>query len=82
MMFQVGSEKGLDRGTGRGVIPAPKRVEAEASSSAERHRAPASELDWTPRLIGALSDADRLIGRLLGEGGRLPTCLDPALGTA
>jgi Fic family protein len=30
------------------------------------------ELDWTPQLIGALSDADRLIGRLGGEGGRLP----------
>jgi len=30
------------------------------------------ELDWTPQLIGALSDADRLIGRLAGEGGRLP----------
>jgi Fic family protein len=30
------------------------------------------ELDWTPRLIGALSDADRLVGRLAGEGGRLP----------
>jgi Fic family protein len=30
------------------------------------------ELDWTPRLIGALSEADRLIGRLAGEGGRLP----------
>src|SRR5690349_15010348 len=29
-------------------------------------------LDWTPRLIGALSDADRLIGRLAGEGGQLP----------
>jgi hypothetical protein len=29
------------------------------------------ELDWTPRLIGALSDADRLVGRLAGEGGRL-----------
>jgi Fic family protein len=29
------------------------------------------ELNWTPRLIGALSDADRLIGRLAGEGGRL-----------
>ena len=28
--------------------------------------------DWTPRLIRALSDADRLIGRLAGEGGRLP----------
>src|SRR5271167_4328537 len=30
------------------------------------------ELDWTPRLIGALSEADRLVGRLAGEGGRLP----------
>jgi Fic family protein len=29
-------------------------------------------LEWTPRLIGLLSDADRLIGRLAGEGGRLP----------
>src|SRR5438876_734056 len=29
-------------------------------------------LDWTPRLIRALSEADRLIGRLAGEGGRLP----------
>jgi Fic family protein len=30
------------------------------------------ELNWTPRLIDALSDADRLVGRLAGEGGRLP----------
>jgi len=28
-------------------------------------------LVWTPRLIGILSEADRLIGRLAGEGGRL-----------
>ena len=28
-------------------------------------------LAWTPALVGALSDADRLIGRLAGEGGRL-----------
>ena len=28
--------------------------------------------DWTPRLIRVLSDADRLIGRLAGEGARLP----------
>src|SRR6185312_1693110 len=27
---------------------------------------------WTPRLIGLLSTADRLIGRLAGEGERLP----------
>jgi Fic family protein len=30
------------------------------------------KLDWTPQLISALSDADRLVGRLAGEGGRLP----------
>src|SRR5437899_10878696 len=31
-----------------------------------------TELEWTPTLVRALSDADRLIGRLPGEGGRLP----------
>src|SRR5438552_6219393 len=30
------------------------------------------ELYWTPEMSRALSDADRLIGRLAGEGGRLP----------
>src|SRR3989442_15878207 len=30
------------------------------------------ELEWTPPLVRALSDADRLVGRLAGEGGRLP----------
>ncbi|HUH12197.1 MAG TPA: Fic family protein [Longimicrobiales bacterium] len=30
------------------------------------------KLVWTPTLVGALSDADRLVGRLAGEGGRLP----------
>jgi Fic family protein len=30
------------------------------------------ELNWTPKLVTALSDADRLIGRLAGEGGKLP----------
>ncbi len=29
-------------------------------------------LEWTPRLVRVLSEADRLIGRLAGEGGRLP----------
>src|ERR687887_1440321 len=29
-------------------------------------------LEWTPELVRALSDADRLVGRLAGEGGRLP----------
>src|SRR5215469_7537266 len=30
------------------------------------------KLDFTTRLIRVLSDADRLIGKLAGEGGRLP----------
>ena len=29
-------------------------------------------LGWTPALVRALSDADRAVGRLAGEGGRLP----------
>ena len=29
-------------------------------------------LTWTPELTRTLSDADRLVGRLAGEGGRLP----------
>jgi len=30
------------------------------------------ELAWTPKLVRALSDADQLLGRLAGEGRRLP----------
>ncbi len=30
------------------------------------------KLDWSARLVSALSEADRLIGRLAGEGGKLP----------
>ena len=30
------------------------------------------QFQWTPRLVNELSEADRLIGRLAGEGGRLP----------
>jgi Fic family protein len=29
-------------------------------------------IEWTPALVRSLSDADRAIGRLAGEGGRLP----------
>jgi Fic family protein len=32
----------------------------------------APKLEWTARLIGVLSETDRLIGRLSGEGARLP----------
>ena len=30
------------------------------------------KLNWTPKLVRALSDADQLLGRLAGEGRRLP----------
>lgn len=30
------------------------------------------KFQWTPRIVSLLSDADRLVGRLAGEGGRLP----------
>src|SRR5688572_724763 len=30
------------------------------------------DLVWTPRLVRVLSEADRLLGRLAGEGGRSP----------
>jgi Fic family protein len=30
------------------------------------------QLTWTPRLVRAMSDADQLLGRLAGEGRRLP----------
>ena len=30
------------------------------------------EIAWNTQLIKALSDADSLVGRLAGEGGRLP----------
>ncbi|MGH7411898.1 MAG: Fic family protein [Candidatus Methylomirabilis sp.] len=33
---------------------------------------PPPELAWPPNLVRALSDADRMIGRLAGEGRRLP----------
>ena len=33
---------------------------------------PPAPFEWSPTLVRALSDADRLIGRLAGEGGRLP----------
>ena len=29
-------------------------------------------LNWSPRILRLLSDADRMIGQLAGEGGRLP----------
>ena len=51
-------------------IPGKKVPQGKYSAFVPAPLPPA--LDWTPRLIGLLSDADRLIGKLAGEGGRLP----------
>src|SRR5215472_17833415 len=50
----------------------PGQKVSQGSYSAFVPAPPPPELEWTSRLIGALSDADRLVGRLAGEGGRLP----------
>lgn len=51
-------------------IPGKKVSQGKYSAFVPNPLPPAVE--WTPRLIGLLSDADRLIGKLAGEGGRLP----------
>jgi Fic family protein len=48
-----------------------KRVSQGTYSAFVPARLPPA-LEWTPRLMSVLSEADRLIGRLAGEGGRLP----------
>jgi Fic family protein len=53
----------------RGKIPG--RKVSLGSYSAFVPAALPPELEWTPRLIRVLSDADRLVGRLAGEGGRM-----------
>lgn len=51
-------------------IPGKKVTQGAYSAFVPAPLPPA--LEWTPRLIGVLSEADRLVGRLAGEGGRLP----------
>lgn len=50
----------------------PGKMVAQGSFSAFVPAPLPPMIDWTAQLIGALSDADRFIGRLAGEGGRLP----------
>ena len=51
-------------------IPGKKMPQGKYSAFVPDPLPPA--VDWTPRLVRLLSDADRLIGKLAGEGGRLP----------
>jgi len=53
-------------------VEIPGRSVSQGSYSAFVPAPLPPELGWTPKLISALSDADRLIGRLAGEGRRLP----------
>jgi Fic family protein len=50
----------------------PGRIVTQGSYSAFVPAPLPPTLDWTAQLISALSEADRLVGRLAGEGGRLP----------
>jgi Fic family protein len=54
----------------RKAIPGQKVSQGTYSAFIPATLPPA--FDWTPRLIRSLSDADRLIGKLAGEGRRLP----------
>ena len=54
-------------------INIPGQKVSQGSYSAFLPAALPPKLNWTPRLIGALSDADRLVGRLAGEGTRAHT---------
>ena len=53
------------------IIRIPGRKISQGTYSAFLPAPLPPALDWTPRLIRVLSEADRLIGRLAGEGGRL-----------
>ncbi len=55
--------------TGR---PPGKLIKAGSGYAAFVPDPPPHEIPWTPALVRSLSEADRLIGRLAGEGGRLP----------
>ena len=56
--------------TSKASIPGKKVAQGEYSAFVPAPLPPV--VAWTPRLIRVLSDADRLVGRLAGEGGRLP----------
>lgn len=55
-----------------GGKPSGRRVKTPEGYSAFVPDPLPPKLDWTPSLVGALSDADRAIGNLAGEGRALP----------
>lgn len=56
----------------RQVIPPGRYIRCAEGYTAFIPKPLPPEIHWTPRLNRALSDADRLIGKLAGEGARLP----------
>lgn len=54
------------------LFPSGKQIRVPSGYSAFVPDPLPPRLHWTPELVRALSDADRLVGRLAGEGGRLP----------
>jgi Fic family protein len=54
------------------IAPSGQRVRIAENAWAHVPAPLPPAIDWTPDLVAALSEADRLIGRLAGEGGRLP----------
>src|SRR5258707_7335397 len=62
----------LEKATMPKILNIPGRRVPQGAYSAFVPAPLPPKLEWTPRLIRVLSDADRLIGKLAGEGGRLP----------
>jgi Fic family protein len=56
----------------RQVSPSGKWLKSRSGYAAFLPNDLPPRLDWTPDLVRSLSDADRAIGRLAGEGHRLP----------
>ena len=58
--------------TSRPAAPAGLWIKTLAGYRAFQPHPLPPEITWTPRLVRILSQADRLLGRLAGEGRRLP----------
>lgn len=56
----------------RAAAPPGRRVRLAEGGWAHVPAPLPPSIEWDPALVAALSEADRLIGRLAGEGGRLP----------
>ena len=62
----------MKRRTTKALKPSGRWIKTLAGYRAFHPEPLPPELSWSPRLVRALSDADQLLGRLAGEGRRLP----------